>query len=132
MCRADSPTTFDSFLPSATNPRAGISQLSPLAIWDEEKRSLTTTVRAGRPYECGAGPHWNCGACMIPDSRGQQNCTDPTYPAAPVLNPTCMAQFNQTAADTAAALRGCRAERDAQAAEIARLRARVAQLEGAQ
>ena len=70
---------------------------------------------------------------MIPDSRGQQNCTDPTYPAAPVLNPTCMAQFNQTTAeDTAAALRGCRAERDAQAAEIARLRARVAELEAAQ
>ena len=55
---------------------------------------------------------------MIPDSRGQQNCTDPTYPTAPVLNPTCMAQFNQSSLEDTA--------------EIARLRARVAQLEGAQ
>ena len=60
------------------------------------------------------------------------NCTDPTYPSEPMLNPTCMAQFNETSEGPAASVRGCRAEMDAQAAEIVRLRARLAELEGAQ
>ena len=80
----------------------------------------------------GAGPDWNCGACMTPGTRLQnhskaQNCTDPTYHTEPVMNPTCMAQFNESA-DDLDALRACRAERDAQAVVIEQLRARLAEL----
>ena len=48
--------------------------------------------------ECGASPHWNCGACMQKIRGKGANCSDPTYPsnADLELNPTCMAQFNGT------------------------------------
>jgi hypothetical protein len=95
---AYSPTDYGSLLPSATDPKAGISQLSPMATWDAEREEVTARVRAGRPFECGAGPHWNCGACMQHIRSG--NCSDPTYPSGAdlELNPTCMAQFNGTRA----------------------------------
>lgn len=60
--------------------------------------------------------------------HSNSTCTDPTYPTAPLLNPTCMAQFNETG-EGQVSVRGCKAEMDAQAAEIAMLRARLAELE---
>ena len=85
--------------PSATDARAGIHHLSPMATFDWRRGEVSTRTRAGRPYSCGASPHWSCSQCMDGHegaAAADGACADPTYAPAPAMNANPMCQFNGT------------------------------------